>query len=125
MHLYVGSGTDLVHRVRGHELDCAISSSPLVDPKLAALPPREERYTLVAAKAQLRAHALRNEKEARHHTLFDTAEDLPLFRAYGARCWRASPRSSQAAPSPGSHLSRSCIASESSLHDGTQRAPLA
>ena len=80
VHLYVGSGADLVHRVRGHELDCAVSSSPLVDPKLAALPLHEERYSMVAATSLLREHPLRNATDAGRHTLFDTTEDLPLFR---------------------------------------------
>src|SRR5688572_14759201 len=80
LHLYVGSGADLSQRVRIGELDCAISSSRLLDPKLHGLQLHEERYVLVGARGLLRRRPLRSASDAQRHTLLDISGELPLFR---------------------------------------------
>jgi LysR family glycine cleavage system transcriptional activator len=79
LHLYVGSGEDLVVRVRSLAIDCAVTSTRVVDPRLASLPLHEERYVFVGSRALLARHPLKNAVQARAHTLFDTTDELPLF----------------------------------------------
>lgn len=80
LHLYVGSGPDLVMRVRSLSIDCAVTSSRIVDPKLEGLRLHDERYVFVGSPRLLARRPLRRAADARAHTLFDTTEDLPLFR---------------------------------------------
>jgi DNA-binding transcriptional LysR family regulator len=80
LHLYVGSGADLSQRVRSGELDCAVTSSRILDPKLDGLRLHEERYVFVAARALVRRRPLRRAQDARMHTLYDITAELPLFR---------------------------------------------
>lgn len=82
MHLYVGSGADLVARVGAREVDAAITSSRIVDPQLEALKIHEERYVFVGSPALLRGRPLRRADEAARHTLLDTTSELPLFRYF-------------------------------------------
>lgn len=86
LHLYFGSGLDLVTRVRSLAIDCAVTSTRLTDPKLDAVRLHEERYVFVASPKLLRRQRLRGAADARAHTLFDTTEELPLFRY-----WRDAP----------------------------------
>jgi len=86
MHLYFGSGPDLLLRVRSLEIDCAVTSSRLTDPKLDSLRLHEEKYVFVADKKLFGRTPLRRTEDARHHVLFDTTEALPLFRY-----WRDAP----------------------------------
>lgn len=86
LHLYFGSGPDLVLRVRSLGIDCAVTSTRITDPKLDAIRLHEERYVFVGAPELLRRNPLRSARDARQHTLFDTTEDLPLFRY-----WRDAP----------------------------------
>ncbi len=79
LHLYVGSGEDLMLRVRALAIDCAVTSTRVTDPKLAALPLHEERYVFVGARTLLARHPLKTAADARAHTLIDTSEQLPLF----------------------------------------------
>lgn len=80
LHLYFGSGPDLVSRVRSLAIDCAVTSSRITDPKLDDLRLHDERYALVGSPDLLRTLPLRGRRDARHHTLFDVTEELPLFR---------------------------------------------
>ncbi len=80
LHLYFGSSPDLTSRVRRVEIDCAVTSARLVDPMLDAEPLHEERYVFVGARTLLQRHPMRHADDARALTLFDTAEELPLFR---------------------------------------------
>jgi DNA-binding transcriptional LysR family regulator len=86
MHLYFGSGPDLLLRVRTLEIDCAVTSSRLTDPKLDSQRLHEEKYVFVADKKLVNRAPLRRVEDARHHVLFDTTEALPLFRY-----WRDAP----------------------------------
>lgn len=80
LHLYFGSGTDLVLRVRAGELDCAVTSTRLTDPKVDAVPLHEEGYVFVGQPRLLRDHPLTEPHDAHEHTLLDTTAALPLFR---------------------------------------------
>lgn len=79
LHLYFGSGPDLLLRVRTLEIDCAVTSSRLADPTLEAIPLHEEQYAFVASPRLLRKQPLRRSEDARAHTLIDAAPELPLF----------------------------------------------
>lgn len=82
LHLYVGSGADLVSRVATRDIDCAITSSRIQDPQLEAIKLQEETYDFVGASKLLAKKPLRKADDARHHTLFDTTSELPLFRYF-------------------------------------------
>lgn len=82
LHLYFGSGSDLLLRVRTMEIDCAVTSTPLSDAKLDAIPLHREDYVLVGAKKLLAAKPLARAEQAETHTLLDLDASLPLFRYY-------------------------------------------
>ena len=86
IHLYFGSGADLLLRVRTLEVDCAIPSSRLTDPKLDSTRLHPETYVLVGSRALLRKTPLDKPAQAKDHTLLDVSADLPLFRY-----WRDAP----------------------------------
>jgi DNA-binding transcriptional LysR family regulator len=86
LHLYFGSGPDLLLRVRTMEIDCAVTSSRFTDPKLDALQLHREDYALVGAPKLLRSEPLTKSEHAAEHTLIDASADLPLFRY-----WRDAP----------------------------------
>jgi DNA-binding transcriptional LysR family regulator len=85
-HLYFGSGPDLVLRVRSLEIDCAVSSTRLTDPKLDSVRLHAEDYVFVGARTLLARTPLRNAADARRHVLIDSTPALPLFRY-----WRDAP----------------------------------
>jgi DNA-binding transcriptional LysR family regulator len=80
IHLYFGSGPDLVLRVRSLAIDCAVTSTVLTDPKLDFIRLHEERYAFVAAPRLLARHSLSNVGDAHVHCLIDANDELPLFR---------------------------------------------
>ncbi len=80
LHLYFGSGPDLVARVRTVDIDCAVTSTRLTDPKLDALRLHEERYVFVGAAKLLAKRPLARAADAKAHTLIDTQDGMPLFR---------------------------------------------
>ncbi|MBL9038719.1 MAG: LysR family transcriptional regulator [Archangium sp.] len=86
LHLYFGSGEDMVARVRSLAIDCAVTSTRLVDPKLDGIRLHDERYAFVGNTAALKRAPLKTAADAKRHTLFDTTEALPLFRY-----WRDAP----------------------------------
>ena len=86
LHLYFGSGADLVLRVRTMEIDCAVTSSRFTDPKLDSVRLHREEYVFVGASALLDRIPLTRSEHAGSHTIFDTDADLPLFRY-----WRDAP----------------------------------
>lgn len=81
-HLYFGSGPDLVLRVRTLEIDCAVTSTRIADPRLDAIRLHQEDYVFVAAPALLRKTPLSRSEHVHAHTLLDTSADLPLFRYF-------------------------------------------
>lgn len=82
VHLYFGSGDDLIARVRLREIDCAVTSTRYADPRLDALPLHREEYAFVGATKMLRAKPLRAPAQALEHTLLDAGAELPLFRYF-------------------------------------------
>lgn len=82
IHLYFGSGPDLLLRVRTMEIDCAVTSSRFTDPKLDAIRLHREDYVFVGAPALLRKRPLTESAHAGDHTLLDASADLPLFRYF-------------------------------------------
>lgn len=87
LHLYFGAGPDLVHRVRMMQLDCAITSTRLADPKLDGLRLHREDYVFVGAPSLLDRVPFAKPEDASKHTLVEIDDDLPLFRY-----WRDAPR---------------------------------
>lgn len=79
LHLYFGSGPDLLLRVRTAEIDCAITSSRFSDPRLDAVPVHREDYVFVAARTLAKRQPLSKAEHAERHTLLDASADLPLF----------------------------------------------
>lgn len=86
VHLYFGSGPDLLLRTRTLEIDCAVTSSRLADPTLDAVQLHPEHYVFVASPALLRKTPLRRDEDAARHTLIDAGPDLPLWTY-----WRDAP----------------------------------
>jgi len=86
LHLYFGSGPDLVLRVRSLDIDCAVTSTRLTDPKLDSVRLHEERYLFVASPRLLARRPLRRAEHAASHTLIDATAELPLFHY-----WRDAP----------------------------------
>lgn len=84
-HLYFGSGSDLVLRVRSGEVHCAVGSMRIDDPKLDSVRIQQEDYVLVARPSLLRKTPLVRPADAPRHTLIDERAALPLY-AY----WRDS-----------------------------------
>ncbi len=80
LHLYVGSGSDLVLRVRTMEIDCAITSTRFTDPKLDAVRLHRESYVLCGERSLLARLPFRRPADAASHTLLDISSELPLFR---------------------------------------------
>jgi DNA-binding transcriptional LysR family regulator len=82
LHLYFGSGPDLLLRVRTMEIDCAVTSSRSTDPKLDSVRLHREDYVFVGSEALLRKRPLARDEDAKGHTLLDASPDLPLFRYF-------------------------------------------
>ncbi len=82
LHLYFGSGADILMRVRSMEIECAVTSSRLTDPKLDSLRLHREDYVFVGAAALLAKTPLTRTKHAAEHTLLDTDVSLSLFRYF-------------------------------------------
>lgn len=82
LHLYFGSGADILMRVRSMEIECAVTSSRLTDPKLDSLRLHREDYVFVGGAALLENKPLEKAKHALAHTLLDTDAGLALFRYF-------------------------------------------
>ncbi len=82
IHLYLGSGPDLLLRVRTMDIDCAVTSARFTDPKLDAARLLREDYVFVGAPALLDRLPLVHDDDAAAHTLLDISADLPLFRYF-------------------------------------------
>lgn len=82
LHLYFGSSADLMIRVRTLEIDCAVGSMRVADPKLDSFKLHPEHYVFVGKPALLARKPLRRHADAARHTLVDTRADLALFRYF-------------------------------------------
>jgi DNA-binding transcriptional LysR family regulator len=78
-HLYFGSGSDLLLRVRGGEVHCAVGSMRIDDPKLESIRLHREDYVFVGAPALLGRTPLRQFGDAARHTLLEERAALPLY----------------------------------------------
>ncbi len=78
-HLYFGSGTDLLIRVRTLEVHCAIGSMRVHDPRIDSERLHPEQYVLVGSPKLLAKAPLRRAEDAARHTLVDIHAELPLF----------------------------------------------
>lgn len=87
LHLYFGSGSDLVLRVRTMEIDCAVTSTRFTDPKLDSIRLHREDYALVGSRRLLDQLPLSRPEHAEKHALIDIDAELPLFRY-----WRDAPQ---------------------------------
>jgi DNA-binding transcriptional LysR family regulator len=87
VHLYFGSGPDLVNRVRMMQIDCAITSTRLADPKLDGLRVHREDYVFVGAPSLLDRVPLAKPEDAAKHALVEIDDNLSLF-GY----WRDAPK---------------------------------
>lgn len=85
-HLYFGSGSDLVLRVRTREIDCAVTSTRITDPKLDTIRVHREDYVFVGQAEMIAAKPFRRADHAANHVLIDVSEELPLFHY-----WRDAP----------------------------------
>ena len=86
LHLAFGAAPDLHRHVRTLEIDCAVTSARITDPKLDSIRLHREDYVLVGAAARLSKAPLIRPPHAAHHVLLDISPDLPLFRY-----WRDAP----------------------------------
>ena len=82
VHLYFGSGTDLLLRVRTMEVDCAITSTRTTDPKLDFVNLHREEYVFCGAPRLLAATPFDRLADAEKHVLLDASAELPLFRYF-------------------------------------------
>lgn len=82
LHFYFGAGPDLLLRVRTAEIDCAVTSTRMSDPRLDALPLHREDYVFVGAPKLLDKNPFAKPEHARKHVLLDASQDLPLFRYF-------------------------------------------
>ena len=82
LHLYFGSGADLLLRVRSFDIDCAITSSHLADPKLDAHRLHREDYVLVASADATRACPIGRPEDTHGLVLLDASPELPLYRYF-------------------------------------------
>jgi DNA-binding transcriptional LysR family regulator len=79
LHLYFGSGPDLLLRARTMEIDCAVTSTRFTDPKLDAVRLHREDYVFVGAGALLKRLPFARVEHAEAHTLLDINAELSLF----------------------------------------------
>lgn len=86
LHVYFGSGDDLLARLRTREIDCAVTSSRFSDPLLGAFPLHKEGFVFVGSPALLARQPFTRPEHAAQHTLIDAGPELSLFRA-----WRDAP----------------------------------
>jgi LysR family transcriptional regulator, glycine cleavage system transcriptional activator len=79
LNLYFGSGSDLLARLRGREIDVAVTSARVADPVFDSLRLHREDYVFVGAPRLLARTPLRRAADSRAHTLLDIGADTPLF----------------------------------------------
>jgi DNA-binding transcriptional LysR family regulator len=78
--LYFGSGPDILQRLERGALDGAITSAPVAREDWHTEVLHPESYAFVGARRLFERSPLRKASDARHHTLLDVDETLPLAR---------------------------------------------
>ncbi len=84
LHLFFGSGHEIVERLRAGLIDCAVTSAEVADVRLAGLRLHEERYAFVAAQRLLQRLPFARPEDAAGHVLLDIDVGLPLYRYFSA-----------------------------------------
>jgi len=84
LHLFFGSGHEVIERLRAGLIDCAVTSAEVTDVRLAGARLHEERYAFVAAPRLLQRQPLAQPEDAAGHVLLDIDVGLPLFRYFSA-----------------------------------------
>jgi DNA-binding transcriptional LysR family regulator len=82
LHLHFGDTVDLVPRLVRDDIQCLITSARLVTPGLELARLHEEAYALVGSRALFAKRRFARAEDARHYTLLDIRDDLPLFRYF-------------------------------------------
>ena len=82
VNYYFGSGPDIESKVRGYDIDCAVSSRVFVDPIFRSIRLKREDYVLVAARRLLNKVPFRTAADASRHCLLDVQAEQPLFRYF-------------------------------------------
>jgi LysR family glycine cleavage system transcriptional activator len=82
LHLFFGSGAEIVERLRSGLIDCAVTSANILDVRVAEARLHEERYAFVGAPKLLRRQPLALAEDAGQHVLLDIDAGLPLLRYF-------------------------------------------
>lgn len=82
INYYFGSGPDLEARIKGMDIQCAVSSRVFVDPIFEATRLAEETYVFVAAPTLLKRVPFHDPSHAQNHCLIDAHQERPLFRYF-------------------------------------------
>jgi LysR family transcriptional regulator, glycine cleavage system transcriptional activator len=82
INYYFGSGPDLEARIKGMDIQCAVSSRVFVDPIFEATRLVKEAYVFVAAPALLERIPFNEASHAQNHCLIDAHQERPLFRYF-------------------------------------------
>ncbi|MEM6996257.1 MAG: LysR family transcriptional regulator [Myxococcota bacterium] len=82
LNLYFGASDDLIARLRGHAIDCMLSSVRLADASLSAESLHPEHYVFVGQRRLLDRTPFTRPAQASRHCLIDIDATLPLFRYF-------------------------------------------
>lgn len=80
IHLYFGSGLDILDRLQRGQLDAVITSAPSAHSDWTSEFLHREDYVFLGAPSLLARLPLDRVEDARHHTLLDINATLPLTR---------------------------------------------
>lgn len=80
VHIYCGSGPDIIDRLQGAGVDAIITSAPVARAGWAAEVLHPERYEFVAAPGLLADEPLDGPDDCARHVLLDVDRSLPLAR---------------------------------------------
>ncbi|MGB1274442.1 MAG: LysR family transcriptional regulator [Nannocystaceae bacterium] len=84
VHLYFGSGPEILDRLHARRLDCIVTSARLADASLDAIKLHEESYMFVGAPALLQQQPFNTVADACGHTLIDIDPSMPLYRYFAS-----------------------------------------
>ncbi len=80
IHMYCGSGPDILNRLVTGDVDCIVTSAPVARAGQASEVLHPETYAFVAAPSLLANTPLDAPEDCAHHTLLDVDATLPLTR---------------------------------------------
>jgi hypothetical protein len=94
IHLYFGSGPDLLLRLRSREIDCAVTSSRVADPKLfyTQISGTRDLYTVNDIDGQLQQRRLHTARgNMKDEAIVSSGADLVAFQRLVRRVRRLPP----------------------------------